>query len=380
MIGCGQAIHWWNFEFAKVDIPAVSTGGTAYRRRVSYGMPRISSDMLFSTFYLYHTVDDARAGRKFGGTGFFVGYPTGVTRFPVLLYAVTNWHVAVRDGASVMRINKVGGGVDIFEFDPSEWEFMPGGPDLAVVPPARLPLQDGIHSVVGLHLSLFLDRADISLLKIGPGEDVFMVGRFIDHDGAESNAPAARFGNISVMPQVIAQETGANHLTSYILDMHSRTGFSGSPVFVYRTLFSDLTDAPGNIVAGPHSHFIKLLGIHWGQFPEKWEIASGKVPSGEVALSANATHVLGLSGMTLALPAWQLKDFLGLDKFAQPRAGAIAQLKRATGTEPLAESAGRKSNPRHREDFTSLLQAAAKRRPQGDQTYRDENGDSSDDS
>jgi hypothetical protein len=54
--------------------------------------------------------------------------------------------------------------------------------------------------------------------------------------------------------------------------MHSRTGYSGSPVFVYRTsntnldaIFKDRVEAgsPGDI-------FIYLLGIHCGQFPEDY--------------------------------------------------------------------------------------------------------------
>jgi hypothetical protein len=68
--------------------------------------------------------------------------------------------------------------------------------------------------------------------------------------------------------------------------MHSRTGFSGSPVFAYRTLGSDLNNPlaglkfeathpdrglpeVGRLRAETVLHF---LGIHWGQFPEAWEL------------------------------------------------------------------------------------------------------------
>jgi hypothetical protein len=226
-----QTFNWWDFEFDRVEVPAVSSGGTPYRRRLSYGMPRIATEILNSPFYLYHSRKDAEEGKRFGGTGFFVGYPMpGHVPFRqdgvAFLYAVTNWHVAVRDGASVMRINKIGGGVDILEFDPSEWEFLPKGPDLAIIGPDRLAgLSETTHNFVAIHLDVFLDRTDVPLLKIGPGEDIFMLGRFVDHDGAASNVPAARFGNISVMPQKFRQPTGATQLTSYVLDVHSRTGY-----------------------------------------------------------------------------------------------------------------------------------------------------------
>ena len=110
-----QTVNWWNFDFEKVEVPAVSTGGTPYLRSVAIGMPRIPPQVLYSAFYLYPTVEAARAGDGFGGAGFFVAYPTGVPEAPSLLYAVTNWHVAVRDGMSVMRVNKIQGGVDIFD-------------------------------------------------------------------------------------------------------------------------------------------------------------------------------------------------------------------------------------------------------------------------
>ena len=309
-----------------------------------------------------------RLGVDFGGTGFFVAYPTGLPDMPSLLYAITNWHVAVRDGASVMRVNTLDGGFDILDFDPSEWEFLPGGPDLAVIPHMLLGLRESIHSVVAIHLSMFLDRLNISTLKLGPGDDVLLLGRFVDYDGGnQANIPAARFGNISIMPQVIPQPTGANHLMSFVLDVHSRTGYSGSPVFVYRTLFSDLTAPPGNIEAGPHSHFIHLLGVHWGQFPEQWEIESGKKPLPQgVSLSDDAKYISGLSGMTLALPAWQLRDFLDMKKFVDKRDEAINQIRTARGSKrgPVAESAvppSTDANPNHQEDFTRLVGATARK-------------------
>ena len=47
-------------------------------------------------------------------------------------YAVTNWHVAVRDGFSTIRIN-TNDGIDVFEFEPHEWHFLPEY-DIAVIP------------------------------------------------------------------------------------------------------------------------------------------------------------------------------------------------------------------------------------------------------
>src|SRR5205823_82762 len=74
------------------------------------------------------------------------------------------------------------------------------------------------------------------------------IGLFVDHDGVTTNVPSARFGNISMLPNknaTIEQPTNYRG-ESYVVDMHSRTGFSGSPVFVYRTFGSDLTQSFGH--------------------------------------------------------------------------------------------------------------------------------------
>ena len=47
-------------------------------------------------------------------------------------YAVSNWHVAVREGASVVRINTKDGKSESFEFGPEQWEFNPKY-DIAVI-------------------------------------------------------------------------------------------------------------------------------------------------------------------------------------------------------------------------------------------------------
>lgn len=288
-------------------------------------MPKLPPEVLSSPFYLYRSVEDAKAGKPFGGTGFFVGYPTGIEDRN-FVYAVTNWHVAVRDGFSVVRINKIGGGIDCFDLGPEDWKFSPHGADIAI---AFFPfLRLGIHQVTALLTKLLLDQNDINDLEIGPGDNVFMLGRFVDHDGAGSNVPSARFGHISVMPQLIKQPTCAMDVPSFILDVHSRTGYSGSPVFVYRTVGEDLTTA--NIINDETTHFIKLLGIHWGQFPELWEIETGAKPSANsVALSGDARYVKGMSGMTLAVPSWIIKEMLEMPKFREERKRQLAEMRRA---------------------------------------------------
>jgi hypothetical protein len=314
MIRTDRAIAEWSFSdaFQHIFVLWHSSAGTPYIRRRWCGMPRLTPGITNCCFYLYKTVADAKAGAPFGGTGFLVSVPYKASPTYLHTIGVTNWHVAVRDGYSIARVNTLDGNTDIIELDPSEWIFKPSWHDIAI---ACLPLSDKKHDVRTVDATLFITKGEFDKLEIGPGEDVFMVGRFVDHDGHATNMPAVRFGNISAMPTAGIVQPTMSKLESYVLDMHSRTGYSGSPVFVYRTFGSHFWQNGKLLAPEPHQ-FVRLLGIHWGQFPEKWKIS----PRGRVkAESAKAkrerrfigeAEIDGLSGMTCAVPCWALTELL----------------------------------------------------------------------
>ena len=204
-------------------------------------MPRIPPKVLNCVVYLYATRADAEAGREFGGTGFFVHLPSLVPDRS-FGYIVTNWHVAVQKGHSVVRLERVDGRHDIFEFDPSDWYFTPEY-DIAII---EAPGVSGnTHKIAFADISHFVTKELIGREKIGPGDDVFMVGRFINHQGSEQNVPAVRFGHISMDPAPVVQPNNIAADT-YCIDVHSRSGYSGSPVFVYRTPGYDLEERLGS--------------------------------------------------------------------------------------------------------------------------------------
>lgn len=190
--------------------------------------------MLNCVFYLYRDRESAEKGDHFGGTGFLVGMRSK-DHGKLFIYGVTNWHVAVRDGFSVIRLNTRDGDVDVIELGPEDWIYIPQGDDVAIS--RTLPIQD--HHQFSVVLRHMFDagenrkdwRSSQHRRRIGVGDDVVMLGRFVDHDGGATNRPAARFGNISVMPTPIMQPNRQMRDT-YLVDMHSRTGYSGSPVFV----------------------------------------------------------------------------------------------------------------------------------------------------
>jgi len=285
--------------------------------------------LLDTAFFLYPTVDDAKRGTKAGGTGFLIAIPS--ERWPDdyhHVYGVTNWHVVESD-SRVIRINRKSAAPAAFERTPSDWHFVPGphGYDVAVTPLALSPDE---HRVAALGPTFFLTDDDVVKHEINAGEDVFMLGRFVDYDGIEVNEPSLRFGNISIMRAPIEQPNGCQR-TSFVLDMHSRTGYSGSPVFVYRTTGS-IFAKPNTIMGG--GHLLKLLGVHWGQFPERWEFADARDSSS----ITKGKYVTGFSGMTCVCPAVAIREVLELPELRRMRSQIesqrLAQLGVHLGSSP----------------------------------------------
>jgi hypothetical protein len=293
-------------------------------------MPDISAvlDLLDSTFFLYPSAAAAEAGEQFGGSGVIIGVPLSGRPDILVRYAVTNWHVACKSGASVIRLNKRDGGVHVVEKDPADWTFMASGPDLAVTP---LSISS---QVVGqmVPTAMFVLPDDKGSVFIG--DDVFMAGRFIDFDGHETNKPALRFGAISMIEAPVRQPTSYEG-RSYIVDMHSRSGFSGSPVYVYRPgpTFQLPFEVPGAALYkmdGPKvSHRtwgignntqVRLLGIQWGQFPEEWEIrGEAQTTASEGSLIREGAYVRGFSGMSCVVPASDILLALDAPKLLEHR-------------------------------------------------------------
>ena len=258
---------------------------------------------------------------------------------------------------SVIRLNKKDGTTDIIDLNPDQWEFLPGKYDLAAT---TIPLDQDVHDVSAIATWMFQEEPSGQNTwhsdRVGVGEDVFMIGLFFDHGQTKINIPSARFGNISMMPDArapIKQPTGYNGV-SYIVDMHSRTGFSGSPVFVYRTFGSDLTtdrheidgfemdlgslsvdDSMGQFSGGKITgsrgrirsrQLFKLLGILWGQFPEEWQIRDNSFLNqsrgGNYILEGS--YVKGHSGMSCVIPAWQILELLETPTLRNFRETALA--------------------------------------------------------
>ena len=323
----GRSVVYHDLRFEKVPIRCTSSRGSPYVRWIDIGMPQIPLSFLNCVFFLYANENDAKRGLRAGGTGFIMAMPSEDGRGHH--YGVTNYHVAVSGGCSCIRLNTTDGKVDTLTFGPEDWYFIPGKDDVAVVP---LDFSDtvGKFFLTFIGTNLIHTAKSLASDEIGPGDDVFMAGRFIDIDAKETNTVSVRFGNISTVPVPIEQPN--DYIGDcYCVDMHSRTGYSGSPVFVYRTPGSSLKwIVGGGPVQLAHANFA-LLGIHCGQFkdelPIKGRRKERKTREAKLASRSHEEYIEGMSGMTIVIPAERILDILNLPELAALRAKEVEMRK-----------------------------------------------------
>jgi hypothetical protein len=228
----------------------------------------------------------------------------------------------------------------------------------------------------------FFSEAMPSSWGFNLGEDVFMIGAFLNDKNinkANRNFPVARFGNVARLAgdEVCIGQEDLPPRPTHLVDMRSRSGYSGSPVFIYRLrteaeqaesalnlidhrqgLFTALhapDDPPGAHGYRPE-HYLFLLGIHCAQYPEE-----AKGPDREIYKIPGA--------MNMVVPATRIAELLAhpaLKKQRDEREGRPERIKLASKIPDLESAKGEEapsdSNPAHREAFRSLLDAAAKKK------------------
>jgi hypothetical protein len=271
-------------------------------------MPAIPLQLLDCAIYLYPTAGHAERGEAAGGSGFLAvvpaeGFPRSAEFSVGTVYAVTCDHV-IRPlrgpGAPVIRLNNRDGGFEIRELDTEAWIPHSAGDDLTVAP---IGLSMGHHRFASVPISLFAKPTEEDLVRFTPGIDTLMIGRFVTHEGKQQNTPAVRFGNVAMLPlEPIVSPRGIRQ-ESFLIEMRSLPGYSGSPVFSYVEVPHEgqapvLADPPQ-----PAGIRIKFIGIDWCHLPQE-------VP----VLQADGTRTTDFvklnSGMAGVVPSWKLAELL----------------------------------------------------------------------
>lgn len=266
-------------------------------------MPRTNEGMLRVVVYLYPSEQDAVDATKAGGTGFIIRLLTAGFWYD---YAVTNRHNVTEFDSRFVRINTHDKKkpIDVFEGD---WACSDTD-DLAA---CELPQHRAHYNYHPILLSQLVTPDMVRELAIGLGDDLFMVGRFINHDGKERNIPVVRFGTIAMMPEEPLVINGQAQ-ESFLIEIRTIPGFSGSPVFIHMPGEARLKDADFNPnpadrkLLDQFGYLEKCLGIEWCRV--KGDTAT--IP----LINGSAYDVQVTSGMSGCIPAWRIAKFLATNE------------------------------------------------------------------
>ena len=261
-------------------------------------MPGLPDQLLETIVFLYQTEEDAEVDSPSGGCGWLTSVPWSSNPNQHHIYVVTNRHVVFDLGAPIVRANTKSGDVEIFSLTHIDWTEH-GSSDLAV---ARINLTYE-HKWAFILPKDFLTQESIDMYNVGIGDTAYSAGRFINLRGQKQNRPVVRFGNIALMPP--ADINGEDLL---LVEMRSRTGYSGSPVFTYiDPALQRWRRAEGTkyISLGTETYGPWVLGIQSGQIkPEGPELEDEE---GEY------------TGMTTVVPIEKLTELLEMDKVVSER-------------------------------------------------------------
>ena len=279
-------------------------------------MPFIGRDIANSAVFLYETEADAAKGVRWGGSGLLLGEPSLVNPGLTHIYVATNDHVG--QSCRVAKLTRPDGSTAILPIT-SDWIQHPKGDDVGVF---HLGLIDD-EAIQYFGISMWVLSQEALLEHVAPGDDCFMVGRFVRPDREQLSRPVVRFGNIAMTPpEAIKQRDRLDYeQESFLVDMRSLSGFSGSAVVLYyetvgtrgpvgvpeddptfskRATQMDWSGVIGNAW---------LLGIDWGHLPVHAEVRdlSGNKLDEPYKIQVN-------SGMAAVVPAWKLLDIFALEE------------------------------------------------------------------
>jgi hypothetical protein len=341
-------------------------------------VPRIADKFTDIAVYIYFSVEDAEDGRAIGGTGFIVDKTFETNPNLHYLYVVTNKHV-IEKSDPVIRINRKDGTTKRIPTRADQWELHRGGDDVAVF---HLDIEQwNTVQIATLPTKDFVTPQLIADEDIGIGDDTVMVGRFISHEGKQQNTPSVRFGNIAMMPRepIIRKDNFPQE--SFLVEMRSLSGYSGSAVLIYSPCARNdmsqrrhgrgvpvLPDLPGvgekpkwlpqetldqmSNMESPKGPY--LLGIDWCHLCD-----TSPVTDKDGAKLAYDWKVSQNTGMAGVIPAWKIAEVLDCEVFMKDRKKEAERITKASSG--IALDVSNKPAEFTKEDFEVALKKASRK-------------------
>jgi hypothetical protein len=332
---------------------------------------RISSDLRKCVVFLGLDDPDSPGNLHCVGTGFFVGYNGAI-------YLVTAQHVALTfgDGPFAIRLNRFDGGSDNVTIDPlidpHRW-YCHSDPnvDLAVMPLNKSYRQAGYDVLVCPEEIIAQVRTDHQPTDAFTGDQCYAVGLFRLLHGKTRNLPVVHTGNLALLAgeELIpvhdwltpSDSRKIRMVDAHLVELQSLQGLSGSPVFVRPPMIITGIQAAGK----SHDIMVPLDRIHLlGIWQGAWEAEPDRV-----AAIQRGKLVRVPVGVGVVTPASKLRELFEMPEVKDEREAWKESLQAAAAAQPDSISVERpqkvvvvpaSDNPSHKEDFTSLLSAAAK--------------------
>ena len=304
-------------------------------------------------------------------TAFFVGFDT---KFGGLLHLVTAEHVIVGLQLKGHKEVFVRTNIEGFPTTPlplDKWTFHPDAErnpaDVAVIPITLLGTTKADFLV--MQPEAFVTPKNIADREWGVGDEIVVIGLFRNHYGHTKNIPLVRIGSLAALPEEPVK-TKWGFIEAYLIEMHSIGGLSGSPVYIHHPPFRITKDGKPQIIEGAR---LNLLGIMQGHFdiPNLREDSIMEDDDDGENGSIN-------TGVGVVVPAHKILETLNhpdlvaerdtLQKRTERNAARLDFDDDDAHSSAASEVSVSDANPNHLKDFTRLVDVAARKRPQGDQT------------
>jgi len=240
-----------------------------------------------------------------------------------------------------------------------------------------------VTRIIDKNINTLLDRIKADQEPpIAIGWRIFLVGLLTSHYGNVHNTPILRMGHIAALPdeqEPIDTDTG--FVKAYLIETRSIGGLSGSPVFHFDAWcgYDMQYPIPGGLLEAC------FLGMMRGRFNTKdpndvvrSEIQSDKelkeiIDQLTPELKKAFLGLMGKrflvddinTGIGIVIPADVIVEFINQPAFVAQREETVKELKKKTHYRNSAATPDTE-NPRHKEDFNSLVSAATKKKLQDD--------------
>jgi hypothetical protein len=260
------------------------------------------------------------------GTAFFV-HRSSEDRQSSTTYLVTARHVIdnasrdASDGRIWVRLNTRAGGTDWIETKARDW--LPHSDD-ETVDVSVLPLRPAFDKFewAAIDVATALDDSIIVSRGIGPGDELFFPGMFVNHRGQQRNVPIVRMGNIAAMPNPDEKVwTRIGLIDAYLVEARSVGGLSGSPVFVALDVVwqDDNGEWRGT---GGQSYLLGLMHAHWAETVTGAEEADDS-PDSPTSAQVNM-------GIGVVVPVRYIVEAINQPRIAAAREAAERRLRERT--------------------------------------------------